>query len=76
MFPHLSVLENVRIALQSKLGNSYSFWRSEASLNPLDDQARVLLAQVDLEGHADVVAVDLSYGRKRGLELATPPVSE
>jgi len=71
VFPHLTVLDNVRVALQNKLGNSYRFWRSENSLRSLDARAVELLEQVDLAGHAGTPAADLSYGRKRALELAT-----
>ncbi|MBC7734298.1 MAG: ABC transporter ATP-binding protein [Bacteriovorax sp.] len=71
VFPHLSVLENVRVALQRKLGTSFHFWKPERSLHTLDAQAIELLRQVDLEGYADLTAVELSYGRKRALEIAT-----
>lgn len=71
VFPHLSVLQNVRIGLQRQLGTSYHFWRSEQSLNTLNDKAMALLAEVDLTGFADKLTVDLPYGRKRALEIAT-----
>ncbi len=71
VFPHLSVLENVRVALQRKLGSSFEFWRSERSLDALNSSAMDLLAQVDLEKYAQLTAVELSYGRKRALEIAT-----
>jgi len=71
VFPHLSVLENVRVALQRKLGTSFQFWRPERSLHTLDARAMELLAQVDLAGFAPLPAVELSYGRKRALEIAT-----
>ena len=71
VFPHLTVLENVRVALQRKLGTSFHFWRSEKSLAPLDERARSLLADVGLAEFADKVAVELPYGRKRALEIAT-----
>ena len=71
VFPHLSVLENVRVALQRKLGTSFHFWKPESSLNSLDAQALSLLQQVDLESYAGIPAVELSYGRKRALEIAT-----
>jgi branched-chain amino acid transport system ATP-binding protein len=71
VFPHLTVLENVRVALQRALGTSFSFWRSEATLRKLDSKAMELLAEVRLEAWADTVAADLPYGRKRALELAT-----
>lgn len=71
VFPHLTVLENVRVALQRNLGTSFHFWKTERSLHHLDDQARELLRAVDLEQFAALTAVELSYGRKRALEIAT-----
>ena len=71
VFPHLTVLENVRVALQRSLGTSFYFWRSERSLGNLDRRALELLAEVNLEGHARTLAAELPYGRKRALELAT-----
>lgn len=71
VFPHLSVMENVRVALQRKEGNSFHFWRSEKVLDRLNDRAVELLESVGLEGFADTVTVDLPYGRKRALEIAT-----
>jgi branched-chain amino acid transport system ATP-binding protein len=71
VFPHLSVLENVRVALQRKLGTSFHFWASESSLSPLDSRVMELLRAVDLEEYAQTPTVELSYGRKRALEIAT-----
>ncbi len=71
VFPHLTVLENVRVALQRKLGNSFYFWQSERVLSALNSQALELLEAVDLAGFADTVTVELPYGRKRALEIAT-----
>ena len=71
VFPHLSVLENVRVALQRTLGTSFHFWKPERSLHTLDDRALALLREVDLEPYAQLAAVELSYGRKRALEIAT-----
>ncbi len=70
-FPHLTVLENVRIGLQRKLGTSFHFWKSEESLDVLNDRAMELLAEVDLAPFAQMVTVELPYGRKRALEIAT-----
>ena len=70
-FPHLTLLENVRIALQRPLGTSFHFWSSERSLDKLNGRALELLDEVGLKDKADVPAVDLSYGRKRALEIAT-----
>ena len=71
VFPHLTVLENVRIGLQRALGTSFYFWRSEKTLNRLNDRAMALLAEVDLAEFADTITADLPYGRKRALEIAT-----
>jgi branched-chain amino acid transport system ATP-binding protein len=70
-FPHMTVLENVRVALQRRLGNSFHFWRSERSLSHLDARVHELLKSVELDEHAQHLAVELPYGRKRALELAT-----
>jgi branched-chain amino acid transport system ATP-binding protein len=70
-FPHMTVLENVRVALQRKLGASFQFWRSERTLAALNARAQQLLASVDLAEYAGLQAVELPYGRKRALELAT-----
>jgi branched-chain amino acid transport system ATP-binding protein len=71
VFPHLMVRDNVRVALQQKLGNSFHFWRSERILNGLNSRADALLEAVGLAGFADTLAVELPYGRKRALEIAT-----
>jgi branched-chain amino acid transport system ATP-binding protein len=71
VFPHLTVLQNVRIGLQRDLGTSFRFWQSERSLGRLDEHAVQLLAEVDLTSFADTITVDLPYGRKRALEIAT-----
>jgi branched-chain amino acid transport system ATP-binding protein len=71
VFPHLTVLQNVRIGLQRELGTSFRFWESERSLDKLNDRAMQLLAEVDLTSFADTVTVDMPYGRKRALEIAT-----
>jgi branched-chain amino acid transport system ATP-binding protein len=76
VFPHLSVLENVRIALQRTLGTSFHFWKREASLSVLDQRALELLESVDLAAFAGRVAVELPYGRKRALEIATTLAAE
>ena len=70
-FPHLSVMENVRIGLQRKLGTEFHFWRSEKSLNVLNDRAMELLEAVDLTQFADTITAEMPYGRKRALEIAT-----
>lgn len=71
VFPHLTVMENVRVALQRKLGTSFHFWKSDRTLNYLNERAMELLAEVDLESFADIETVELPYGRKRALEIAT-----
>jgi branched-chain amino acid transport system ATP-binding protein len=71
VFPHLSVLENVRVALQRAIGTSYHFWRSEKSVEVLNGRAMQLLDDVGVQAYADLPAVELPYGRKRALEIAT-----
>ena len=71
IFPHLSVLENVRVALQRRLGTSYHFWRPESSVEVLNDRAVELLDAVGVKAFSALPAVELPYGRKRALEIAT-----
>jgi branched-chain amino acid transport system ATP-binding protein len=71
VFPHLTVLENVRIALQRRRGTSFDFWRSKNVLRALDDRAEALIADVGLAPYVKALAVELPYGRKRALEIAT-----
>jgi len=71
VFPHLTVLENVRIALQRRRGNSFDFWRSKRILRALDDRADAIIADVGLTPYIEAQAVELPYGRKRALEIAT-----
>jgi len=71
VFPHMTVLENVRAALQRQLGNSFHFWKPESTLHHLHARAQQLLAEVDLQDFAQELTVNLPYGRKRALELAT-----
>jgi branched-chain amino acid transport system ATP-binding protein len=71
VFPHLTVLENVRIALQRKRGNSFDFWRSKSALRILEDRANAIIADVGLSPYVEALAVELPYGRKRALEIAT-----
>ena len=70
-FGHMTALENVRVGLQRKLGTSFHFWRSGKSLNQLNGRAMELLEQVDLGQYASTLAVEMPYGRKRALEIAT-----
>ncbi len=71
VFPHLSVLENVRVSLQRPLGTSFYFWQSERSLEKLNARALELIEAVGLAGYATIPAVEMPYGRKRALEIAT-----
>ena len=71
VFPHLTVLENVRVALQQSLGTEFCFWKSQNSLQTLDDRAEELLAEVGLSQFAGEEAISLAYGQKRALEIAT-----
>src|SRR5215470_16092823 len=71
VFPHLTVLENVRIALQRKRGSSFDFWRSKRVLDAFNEEAMKLIGDVGLTSFAQARAVELPYGRKRALEIAT-----
>jgi len=71
VFPNLTVLENVRVALQRQLSTSFHFWRSQRSLDILNDRAMELLGFVGLSEFADVLTIEMPYGRKRALEIAT-----
>lgn len=71
IFPHLTVLDNLRLALQRKLGTAFHFWRNERSLDVLNERAEELIAAVGLADYTRAVAADLSYGRRRALEIAT-----
>jgi len=71
IFPHLTALENVRVALQRRRGESYDFWRSKRALNVYDGDALALLADVGLGDYASMLAVEMPYGHKRALEIAT-----
>ena len=71
VFGEFTALENVRLALQKARGNSFDFWRSERLLRRYDERARELLHDVGLDDSVDVPAAELSYGRKRALEIAT-----
>jgi branched-chain amino acid transport system ATP-binding protein len=71
VFPHMTALENVRVALQRQHGASFDFWRSKSVLNRFNDRARELLDNVGLTSFAETPAVEMPYGRKRALEIAT-----
>lgn len=71
VFPHMTARENVRVALQRKLGTSFHFWKPLSSLNTLNDRADELLEMVGLERFTDSIVGDMPYGRKRALEIAT-----
>ena len=71
IFPHLTALENVRVALQSRFGLAYHFWRSLRAVAPLNDRAEELLEKVGLADSRNLVASELSYGKRRALEIAT-----
>ena len=70
-FPHLTVLGNVRVAMQRRLAATYAFWLSGSTLSRLNGRALELLEQVDMQDFAKVKAADLPYGRKRSVEIAT-----
>lgn len=71
VFPHMTALENIRVALQTVEGTSFSFWKSGNSLHKLNQRCMELLDSVGLSEFANTTTVELAYGRKRALELAT-----
>jgi branched-chain amino acid transport system ATP-binding protein len=71
VFPHMTARENVRVALQQKLGTSFHFWKPVKTLDRLNDRAEELLHMVGLERFSDAMVADMAYGRKRALEIAT-----
>ena len=71
VFPHMTALENVRVALQRQQGSSFDFWRSKSVLNQFNNRAHELLNDVGLSEFANTPAVEMPYGRKRALEIAT-----
>ncbi|PXX98546.1 ABC transporter ATP-binding protein [Halomonas sp. LBP4] len=71
VFAHMTALENVRVALQRPMGTSFHFWKSERTLDHLNDRAFALLEEVGLDDYAEVLTVEMPYGRKRALEVAT-----
>ena len=71
VFSHMTALQNVRVGLQRTLATSFHFWKRDSTLKVLDARAMELLEQVGLERFASAVAMDLPYGRKRALEIAT-----
>lgn len=71
VFPHLTVLDNVRVALQRPNGLAFQFWKPLSALEALNAKADRLIRAVGLEKERNSVAADLSYGRKRVLEIAT-----
>lgn len=71
VFPHLTVLDNVRVALQRPNNLATQFWLPMSSLDRLNQRAEELLVAVGLADARNTVAADLSYGRKRVLEIAT-----
>jgi branched-chain amino acid transport system ATP-binding protein len=76
VFAQMSVLHNVRIALQRATGLSYQFWRSGQVLRRLDERAHQLLEDVGLAADAGRRTAELPYGRKRALEIATTLAAE
>ena len=71
VFPNLTPLENVRLALQRATGTSYHFWKSDRCLSKLDGRAMELLDSVGLAELSGEITGELAYGRKRALEIAT-----
>jgi branched-chain amino acid transport system ATP-binding protein len=73
VFPHLTVLENVRVAMQ---GRAFDFWSRADRLSEVRERAAALLSRVGLAGKASLLAAHLSHGEKRHLELAIALASD
>jgi branched-chain amino acid transport system ATP-binding protein len=76
VFPHMTVLQNVRLAIHRQKGGTYAFWAPASRLGALDERAMTLLESVGLQDMASRNAAELSYGRKRALEFATTLAAE
>jgi len=70
IFTHLSVLDNVKVSLEAKTELPGRFWLSGRATRRLDGRALELLADVGLAAERHLLATQLSYGRKRALEVA------
>jgi branched-chain amino acid transport system ATP-binding protein len=70
IFTHLTVLDNVKVSLEAKTDLPSRFWLPGSATAKLDARARELLADVGLDRERDLLAAQLSYGRKRALEVA------
>jgi branched-chain amino acid transport system ATP-binding protein len=75
VFPHLTVLENVRVAVQG-YARSFNFWSRARDLVDVRDRARALLTRIGLGDKAERLAAHLSHGEKRHLEIAIALASE
>ncbi len=69
VFPHLTLLDNVRLAIQARTALGYAFWRSGRVLDQFSDEAEEILSSVGLRGLAARRVTALSYGEKRALEI-------
>jgi branched-chain amino acid transport system ATP-binding protein len=76
IFPRLSVLENVRIAVMQRRRVQYSFWRRLDSLPSVREASERLLERVRLQQRAHTLAGEMSYSEQRSLELAMTIASE
>ncbi|CAB1074289.1 ABC transporter, ATP-binding protein 1 (cluster 4, leucine/isoleucine/valine/benzoate) [Olavius algarvensis Delta 1 endosymbiont] len=70
IFPLLSVLENVRVAIQSREGFGFNFWRSYLHFSAAEDEAYDLLKEVLLDDKWRATSAELTHGEKRKLEIA------
>ena len=69
VFPHLTLLDNVRLALQAATSLGYAFWLADRVLDRFTDEAVQILASVGLAEHAGRQVKALPYGQKRALEI-------
>ncbi len=75
IFPHLTVLENVRVAAQG-YGHSFNFWSRADRLTQVRERALAILELIGLTDKATTLAAHLSHGQKRHLEIAIALAAE
>jgi len=75
IFPHLTVLENVRVAVQGH-ARSFNFWSRADQLTDCRERAAEILATVSLARQAERLAAHLSHGEKRHLEIGIALASD
>ena len=70
VIPNFTALENVILAIQGNLGQTFKFWKPVSKNQGLINAAQVYLDQVDLKTRMSVLASELSHGERRKLEIS------